>query len=98
MDEKKQNPMDQTKAAFAEWKKLADEQVKRFDEMCAEMGRYQQQSMEQLGTAIDEMSRLLKSSLEFAHQVTTKVSTEMRSAAQETVKRAGDALNSITSN
>ena len=97
MDEKKQNPMDQTKAAFAEWKKLADEQLKRFDEMCAEMGRYQKQSMEQLGTAIEEMSKLLKSSLEFAHQVSTKVSTEMRNAAQETVKRAGETLHSITS-
>jgi hypothetical protein len=98
MDEKQQNPMEQTKAAVAEWKRLADEQLKRFDEVCAEMGRYQKQSLEQLGTAIDEVSKLLKSSLEFAHQVSAKVSTEMRSAAQETVKRAGETLHAIASN
>ena len=92
--EKTHDPMTEAKAAFGEWKKLMDEQWKRMDEMWTEMGRVEKQGLEQLASTMDEMSRVLKGSLDFAH----KASTEFRTLAQQTARRANEVVSSFIKN
>ncbi len=89
--EKPRDPMADVKAAFGEWRKLLDEQWMRVDQAWAEVGRIEKQGFEQMATAVDEMGRVLKGSLEFAQ----KMSTEFRSVAQQTARRANEVITSL---
>jgi sugar-specific transcriptional regulator TrmB len=91
MHEKINETLNQTKTAFAEWKKLADEQWKRWDSLVEEMARYQKQGVQHLGSAIDEVAKTMKGSLEHANQM----AEELRKATADASKRAREALDSV---
>ena len=80
--------MNQTKAVFAEWKKVADEQWARWETVMNDMGRFQKQGVEQVGVAIDEVARMMKGSVEQASQI----AEELRKAATEASKRARETV------
>jgi len=92
--ERTRDPVADAKAAFGEWRKLMDEQWGRMDTMWSEVARIEKQGFEQVATAVDEMSRVLKGSLDFAQ----KASTEFRAVAEQTARRANEVVSSFIKN
>lgn len=91
MNDKINDTMNQTKQAFAEWKKVADEQWSRWEQLVTDMGRFQKQGVEHVGVAIDEVARAMKGTLEQASQI----AEELRKAATEASKRARETVAAI---
>jgi hypothetical protein len=77
-----------TRETMDAWKQLVDEQVKRVETLHAEMARWEKQGLEQMQTAIDEVSRLMKDSLAQA----ARLSAEWRQASLQATHQVNEAL------
>ena len=81
MAEKTDKSMPNPAAAF---KKASDEQLNRLEQMFSESTKLQEQWMTQSQQAIDEMSKMMKSSIQYA----ADLSAELRRVSLETTKQA----------
>jgi len=73
------------------FQKAVDDQLNRLETMYSEIGRYEQQGIAQINTAIDEMAKLAKDTVDYSRQF----SDEIRQVAIETTKRAGEMWNAV---
>ena len=70
------------------WNKMVAEQTGRIETMCEELDKLENQGIDQLRTAIDEATRMMKSSVEYQ----TQISNEWRKLALEATRRAAELL------
>lgn len=70
------------------FKKLVVEQNARIEKMTEEMAKIEAKGMDQMRTAIEEATRLMKSSLDYQAQL----SAELRKMALEATRRATEML------
>ena len=91
MTTKTQGTTSKTQTAVHAFKKAVDDQLARLETMYSEIGRYEQQGIAQINTAIDEMAKLAKDSVDYSRQF----SDEIRQVAIETTKRAGEMWNAV---
>lgn len=77
--------------AINAFKKAVDDQLARLETMYSEIGRYEKQGIAQVNTAIDEMAKLAKDTVDYSRQF----SDEIRQVAIETTKRAGEMWNAV---
>ena len=68
MSESKTSQVRET--AQAAWKKMVDDQIARVELACAEVARLQDQALAQNRQAIDEMTKLTRSSVDYFGQLT----------------------------
>ena len=91
MTTKTQGTASKTQTAVHAFTKAVDDQLARLETMYSEIGRYEQQGIAQVNTAIDEMAKLAKDTVDYSRQF----SDEIRQVAIETTKRAGEMWNSV---
>ena len=90
MSTAKQNAKQTT---FDAWKKMMDEQFARIENAYGEIARYEKQAVDQANAAIDEVTRLMKDSLDY----TVQLSNEWRKATHEAVQKTGEMVNAMLS-
>jgi hypothetical protein len=78
------------KFAVETWQKMVADQMERLQTLAKEVERHEKSGLEQAGTAIDELVRLMKDSL----AQTSRLSTEWRQMALEATQRAGEMIGS----
>ncbi|MBW2702050.1 MAG: hypothetical protein JRF33_14635 [Deltaproteobacteria bacterium] len=76
---------------FDGFKQLVDEQLGSIEKYGTEMARYEKQGQEQFTSAIDELGRLMKDSLEYS----ARLSSEWRKTAVDAGKRTTELLQSL---
>ncbi len=82
------------KQTFGTWKKMVDDQLNRIETAYEEIGRYEKQAIDQAGAAIDEISRLMKDSLDY----TVELSGEWRKLGNEALQRSGKFMGTVLGN
>jgi hypothetical protein len=91
MTTKNQGAAGKAQTAVNAFKKAVDDQLARLETMYSEIGRYEKQGIAQINTAIDEMAKLAKDTVDYSRQF----SDEIRQVAIETTKRAGEMWNAV---
>jgi len=82
------------KQSFTDWKELIDAQLHRVETAYQEIGRYERQAVEQATSAIDEISQLMKDSLDY----TVQLSGQWRKLGNEAVQRGSKFMSAVCSN
>jgi hypothetical protein len=77
-----------TQQAFDAWKKVVDDQIARMGSVYGEMAKMEGRGIEQMRTAVDEYSKMVKESLSYTMQYTA----EWRRITLEGARRAAELM------